>query len=97
MPLVNAGNPQEFGDDEADRLVAIANTFSKSNFLTVVSSEAVYFLTDGIVNGDEPMELADNELFGGLVNRLIVIVHDDAKNTKQLPLTSIPLPKWQAF
>ena len=83
MPLVNAGNPQEFGDDEADRLVAIANTFSKSNFLTVVSSEAVYFLTDGIVNGDEPMELADNELFGGLVNRLIVIVHDDAKNTKQ--------------
>lgn len=83
VPLVNASNTGEWGAEEADRLVVIANTFSKSNFLTVVSSEAVYFLTDGIVNGDEPMELADNELFGGLVNRLIVIVHDDAKNTKQ--------------
>lgn len=83
MPLVSAGSPQNYGEKEADSLVAIANSFSKSKFLTSLASEAVYFFTDGMVNGDEDMMMADNEMFGGLISTMITIVHDDAKNSKQ--------------
>lgn len=83
MPLVTAGEPQNYGEKEADSLVDIANSFSKSKFLTALASEAVYIFTDDMVNGEEPMPMADNELFGGLITTMITIVHDDAKDTKQ--------------
>ena len=83
IPLTTAGSPQNYGEKEADSLVAIANAFSKSAFLTGISSEAVYLLTEDMANSEEPIFEDETGLFGGLVDRMIVIVHDDAKNTKQ--------------
>ncbi len=81
MPLVNAGEPANYGEEEANRLVAIADSLTDSQFLTTVASEAVYVLTDDMVNGEEAMPMADNEMFGDLITRTITIVHDDAKST----------------
>ncbi len=82
MPLINAeGGPESFGDKEADALVATVDSLTQSKFLVVIASEAVYLLTDDMVNGEEPMAMADNEMFGDLITRTITIVHDDAKKT----------------
>ena len=83
MPLTQAGEPQNYGDKEAQSIVDLANSFSKSKFLTVLGSEAVYLLTDDMVNGDEAMLMADNEMFGGLIEKMITIVHDDAKDANK--------------
>lgn len=82
MPLINAeGGPESFGDKEADALVATVDSLTQSKFLVVIASDAVYLLTDDMVNGEEPMTMADNEMFGDLITRTITIVHDDAKKT----------------
>ena len=82
MPLTTVeGGPAGFGEAEADALVVAVNSLTNSKFLTAVGSEAVYYLTDDMVNGEEPMVMADNEMFGDLITRTITIVHDDAKDT----------------
>ncbi len=81
MPLTKAGAPTEYGEEEADILVAAVNSLTSSKFLTAIGSEAVYFLTDDMVSGEKPMIMADNEMFGDLITRTITIVHDDAKDT----------------
>ena len=81
MPLVNAGAPTEYGEEEADAIVAIVNSLTDSKFLMAVASEAVYIYTDDMVTGKEAMPMADNEMFGDVITRLITIVHDDAKDT----------------
>ena len=83
MPLTEAGNPADYGEKEADALVAVVDSFSKSSFLTGLASEAVYFLTEDMVEGEGEMPMADNELFGGLITKMIVIVHEDSKETKK--------------
>lgn len=83
MPLTQAGEPQNYGEKEADCLVAIADSFSNSKFLTVVASEAVYFLTEDMVNSDEPIIEDETGMFNGLLDRMIVIIHDDAKDPDQ--------------
>ncbi|MBQ3014497.1 MAG: hypothetical protein IJD75_05120 [Clostridia bacterium] len=83
MPLVNAGGLENFGADEAEKIVAIADAFNESKFLTVIGSEAIYLLTDDMVSGEKPMPMADNEMFGSLIGKTITILHDDAKNTTQ--------------
>ena len=83
VPLFNAGGLESFGNDEADKLVEIADAFTQSKFLTAIGSEAVYFLTDDMATGKKPMPMADNEMFGDLISKTIIIVHDDAKNTTQ--------------
>ncbi len=82
MPLTKAGAPTNYGEAEADTLVAIVNSLTGSKFLTAVGSEAIYFLTDDMVSGEKPMVMADNELFGGLITKAITVIHDDAKDTK---------------
>ena len=83
MPLFKAGGLENFGNAEAEKIVAIADAFSDSKFLTAIGSEAIYLLTDDMVSGLKPMPMADNELFGGLIGKTITIVHDDAKKTTQ--------------
>ncbi len=83
MPLTQAGGPQNYGEKEADSLVAIANALPGSKFLTAVAAEAVYFLTEDLVNSDEPISLDESGMFDGLINKTIVILHDDAKDTKK--------------
>ena len=81
MPLVKEGAPGSYGKDEADSLVAAVNSLTGSKCLTAIASEAVYFLTDDMVNGKADMPMADNEMFGGLVSKTLTIVHGDAKDT----------------
>ena len=81
MPLVKEGAPGSYGEAEADSLVAAINSLTDSKCLTAIASEAVYFLTDDMVNGEADMPMADNEMFGGLVSKTLTIVHDDAKDT----------------
>lgn len=81
MPLVKEGAPGSYGEAEADSLVAAINSLTGSKCLTVIASEAVYFLTDDMVNGKADMPMADNEMFGGLVSKTLTIVHGDAKDT----------------
>ena len=83
MPLVKAGGLDKFGEEEAEALVEIADSFGESKFLTIVASEVVYLLTDDMVNGEKEMPMADNEMFGGLITKTITIVHDDAKDTNK--------------
>ncbi len=83
MPLVKAGGLDKFGEEEAEALVEIADSFGESKFLTVVASEVVYLLTDDMVNGEKEMPMADDEMFGGLITKTITIVHDDAKDTNK--------------
>ena len=81
MPLVKEGAPGSYGEAEADSLVAAINSLTGSKCLTAIASEAVYFLTDDMVNGKADMPMADNEMFGGLVSKTLTIVHGDAKDT----------------
>lgn len=81
MPLVEAGAPTNYGEEEVDAVVSIVDSLSNSKFLVAIASEAVYFLTDDMVTGEEPMVMADDEMFGGLISKAITIIHDDAKDT----------------
>ena len=81
MPLTQAGAPSEYGEEEADALVGIVDTLTNSKFLMAVASEAVYFLTEDMVNGEDAMPMADNEMFGDLITRMITIIHNDSKDT----------------
>ena len=83
LPLIREGNFENFGDAEAEKIEAIADSFADSKFLTAVGAEAVYMLTDDMVNGDKSMPMADNDLFGDLVGKAITIVHNDAKSSDQ--------------
>ena len=79
IPLTTA-DFSNFGEKEADSLVTAVNALTESKFLVAVASEAVYFLTDDMVNGEAEIPMADNELFGGLITRVITILHNDAKH-----------------
>ena len=81
MPLVEAGAPTNYGEEEVDAVVSIVDSLSNSKFLVAIASEAVYFLTDDMVTGEEPMVMADDEMFGDLISKAITILHDDAKDT----------------
>ncbi|MBE6698793.1 MAG: hypothetical protein E7584_00915 [Ruminococcaceae bacterium] len=81
MPLTKDGAPNSYGEEEADSLVAAVNSLTDSKFLTTIASEAIYLLTDDMVNGEADMPMADNEMFGNLITDTVTIVHDDAKET----------------
>ena len=81
MPLTKDGAPQSYGKEEADSLEAAVDALTTSKFLTLIASEAVYFLTDDMVNGEAEIPMADNEMFGSFITKLFTIVHDDAKDT----------------
>ena len=80
MPLTAAQG--EFGEAEANSIVSAVNSLTNSKFLMAIASEAVYVLTDDMVNGEADMIMGDNELVGDLVSQTITIVHDDAMNTQ---------------
>ena len=77
MPLTKEGAPGNYGEAEATNLEDAVNALTESKFLTTIASEAIYLLTDGM----EPIKVDEAELFDGLVNRTITILHDDAKDT----------------
>ena len=81
MPLTKAGAPTNYGEEEVDAVVSIVDSLSKSKFLTAIASEAVYLLTDDMVSGEKDMPMADNEMFGDLIAKVITILHDDAQDT----------------
>ncbi len=80
MPLTKAGSFTEYGEEEANTLVSIVNSLTDSKFLMAIASEAVYYFTEDMVNGEDAMPMADNEMFGGLISRAITAVHNDAQN-----------------
>ena len=81
VPLAKAGAPNEYGEEEADALVSIVDSLGESKFLMAIASEAVYYFTEDMVNGEKDMPMADNEMFGDLITRMITIVHNDSKDT----------------
>ena len=83
MPLVKDGAPNNYGEEEADSLVAAVNSLNGSKFLTTIASQAIALLTEDMVNGEEDMPMADNEMFGGLITKTITIVHNDAEDTNK--------------
>lgn len=81
MPLTKDGAPGSYGEEEAKSLEDAVTSLTNSKFLTTIASEAIYLLTDDMVNGEADMPMADNELLGGLISKTITILHDDAKET----------------
>ena len=81
VPLTKDGAPGSYDEAEAINLENAVTALTESKFLTAIASEAIYLLTDDMVNGESDMPMADDELLGGLVSKTITILHDDAKET----------------
>ena len=89
LNLVNSITPlmdadfENMSNEDADKITGIADALAESKFLTTVMADVVYFLTDDMVNSDEPIIEDESGLFGGLLEKAIQILHDDAKDTKK--------------
>ena len=91
MSLAKDGAPGSYGEKEADSLVAVVESLTNSKFLVTIASQAVVLLTEDMVNGEESIPMADNELFGDLITNTITIVHNDAEHidTFKADLTTV--------
>ena len=91
MSLAKDGAPGSYGEKEADSLVAAVESLTNSKFLVTIASQAVVLLTEDMVNGEEAIPMADNELFGDLITNTITIVHNDAEHidTFKADLTTV--------
>ena len=83
LPLTKDGAPTSYGEEEANSLVAAVKHLTNSKLLTTLASQAVVLLTEDMVNGEESVPMADNEMFGGLITKVVTIVHEDARNSKK--------------
>lgn len=70
---------QDLSKSDAQKIVNAVDSLTESKFLTSIAAEAVYFFTDDIVNGDEPLSLDETGMFDTLVDRVVHTLHDDAK------------------
>ena len=80
MALAKEGAPGSYGTAEAESLVVAVKSLTDSKLLTTVASQAVVLLTDDMVNGDASIPMADNEMFGSLITKMVTIVHNDAED-----------------
>ena len=79
MPLTAEGAPGSWGEEQAEAMVGVAESLTKSKFLTYVGSEAVYFYTDGL----EPKGVGGTDTFDDLLTSMVTILHDDARDDEK--------------
>lgn len=79
MPLTAEGAPGSWGEEQAEAMVGVAESLTKSKFLTYVGSEAVYCYTDGL----EPKGVGGTDTFDDLLTSMVTILHDDARDDEK--------------
>ncbi len=79
----------QYGEKEAQRFDAIADSFKHSVMLPSVAGELIYNATDAWMNGEKfigvekPM-MGENELFNPLLDELLLILHTDSTSLSAL-------------
>ncbi len=81
---------EEYGEAEANVIMSIADSFEDSVLLPTIAGEVIYNVTDAWLNdrsflGMSKPELGDmEELFAPFLERLFIVLRNDAKNTAAL-------------
>lgn len=79
MPLTKAGAPGNYGEEQADAMIEVAESLTKSKFLTYIASEAVCHFTDGL----NPVGVGGTDTFDDLLTSMVTILHEDSRDNKK--------------
>ena len=80
----------EYGIREADLIRSLGTSFKESKLLAPIVGDVLFAATDAWLNGETFLDMEkpsmgeDDQLFGPFLDRLFLVLHDDAKDAELL-------------